>query len=256
MRKIDLNADLGEGFGAYSAGDDEGILPLVTSANIACGFHASDPVIMDRTVGAALAHGAGIGAHPGYPDLLGFGRRALAASPAEIRSYVLYQIGALAAFCAAHGTRLSHVKPHGALYNTAAKDDAVSEAVCDAVASFDNRLILVCQGGSRTEACARKKGLRVAREVFADRRYERDGSLTPRSRPGAVLSDPEECAAQVLKIVREGKVTTSDGGEISLEADTVCVHGDSPGALAAARRICALLEREGIRVVPLGGIVP
>lgn len=255
MLKIDLNSDLGEGFGAYSAGSDAEMLPVVTSANIACGFHASDPVIMDRTVAAAAACGTGIGAHPGYPDLLGFGRRNLSASPAEIRAYVLYQLGALSAFCTAHGTKLSHVKPHGALYNTAAKDDLVSEAVCGAVADFDRDLILVCQGGSRTAVCAEKAGLRVAREVFADRRYERDGSLTPRSRPGSVLADPDACVRQVLRIVREKKVFASDGTEIPLEADTVCVHGDSPGALETARRIRAALEGEGIAVVPLGKIV-
>ncbi len=231
MWKVDLNCDMGEAFGTYKIAPDEKIMPLITSANIACGWHAGDPHVMRRTVELALEHGVAIGAHPGHPDLLGFGRRQLGLTPAELKDYVIYQIGALAAFVRAAGGRLNHVKAHGAMYNQAAADAGLARAFAEAVAAFDDSLIVVGLANSHLLSEAKKLGLAVASEVFADRGYLPSGALMPRHLPGAVLHDPQVVAARVLQMVKEGRVEASDGSIIELQADTICVHGDTPEAL-------------------------
>jgi UPF0271 protein len=252
MLKVDLNCDLGESFGAYTLGADAAVLPYVSSANIACGFHASDPVVMAKTVALAAKAGAGIGAHPGFPDLMGFGRRALAVTPAEAGAYVLYQLGALSAFCAAQGTRLAHVKPHGALYNMAASDKALAEAIVDAAARFDDKLIILGLSGSELIAAAQRKGLACAREVFADRAYEDDGSLRSRKLPGSLIDDEGQAVSRVLRMITEGKVRSYSGNDRAIQADSVCVHGDGEKAVAFVQKIRAALEKAGIQIIPLG----
>jgi UPF0271 protein len=239
--RIDMNADVGEGFGAWRMGDDAPLFEVVTSVNVACGFHAGDPSVMDATVERAARAGVAVGAHPGYFDLRGFGRRPLAADPAEVEADVLYQIGALAAFARARGTRLAHVKPHGALYNQCAAEPDLARAVARAVARFDRGLLLV---GLASSACAREaaeaEGLTFAGEAFADRLYKDDGTLAPRSAPGAVILDPEAAAAQAVRLALDGA------------AATVCVHGDTPSAPAIARAVRRTLEAAGITVLALG----
>jgi 5-oxoprolinase (ATP-hydrolysing) subunit A len=238
--RVDLNADLGEGFGAYTLGDDAAVLAFVTSANVACGFHGGDPRVMDRTVALAVRRAVAVGAHPGHFDLRGFGRRAIPAEPDEIEADVLYQVGALAAFARAHGTRLAHVKPHGALYHQAAADPAVARAVARGVARADGALFLVGLAGSDTmRAAAAEEGLRFAGEAFADRRYEPDGTLRSRRLPDAVLTDPDAVAAQALALVRDGR------------ADTLCIHGDAPNAGAVAEAVRGALTHAGVDVRPL-----
>ena len=248
MFKVDLNSDLGESFGAYKMGSDKEILKNVTSANIACGFHAGDPAVMRKTVKMAIESGCAIGAHPGMQDLVGFGRRKLEITPAEAYEIVLYQIGALAAFVKAEGGKLQHVKPHGALYNMAAKDAALAEAIAQAVYKFDSSLVLFGLAGSESIKAGEKIGLRTASEVFADRSYQTDGSLTPRNLPGAMIEDDEAAIAQVLRMVKEGKVKSLTGGDVAVKADTVCVHGDGAHALLFAEKIRKVLEAEGIKV--------
>ncbi len=252
MRRIDLNADLGEGFGVYALGDDDALLASVTSANVACGFHAGDPATMARTVAAAGERSVAVGAHPGLPDLAGFGRREMALVPAGICDLVAYQIGALAAFAARGGRRLQHVKPHGALYAMAEREQAVADAITQAVRDFDWGLILVGQSGGRLVGAGQAMGLRVAHEVFADRAYLPDGTLMPRSRAGAVLHDPGEVAARAVRLAREGLVIAADGSRLTLAADTLCLHGDTPGAAALARTVRDALESEGVIVRALG----
>lgn len=252
MHWVDLNCDLGESFGAYSIGMDEAILPFVTSANIACGFHAGDPGVMRKTVQLALANKVAIGAHPGLPDLIGFGRREMAVSPQEAYDMVLYQIGALKAFVQAEGGSLQHVKPHGALYNMAAKNEALAEAIAQAVYQADAGLILFGLSGSELVKAGERVGLRTAHEVFADRTYQQDGSLTPRRQPDALIHKQEEAAAQVVRMVAEGKVLTRQGTDAVIKADTVCIHGDGAEALAFARRIRTVLEESGISVQAFG----
>ncbi len=247
-RILDLNCDLGESFGAWHLGDDAGVLPHVSSANIACGFHAGDPRTMQATVALALAHGVAPGAQPGWPDLVGFGRRALAATPAETYAIVLYQIGALAAFAHAAGARLAHVKPHGALYNQAARDRALADAVAQAVRDFDPRLILFGLAGSALIEAGQALGLTVAREAFADRRYQADGSLTPRGQPGAVLDDVDAAVAQALLLATCDAAIASDGTRIAIAADTLCVHGDRPDAALFAHRLRQALQAASVRV--------
>lgn len=247
-RTIDLNCDLGESFGAYRMGDDAGVLPFVTSANVACGAHAGDPSVMRRTVAAALEHGVAIGAHPGFPDLAGFGRREMGISPQEAYDLVLYQVGALAAFATAAGTALRHVKPHGALYNMACADAALAEAIARAVRDLDARLILFGLAGSELQRAAQGAGLRFAREAFADRAYAADGSLVRRGAPGATIDDPHEAVRRAVEIAAEGRTRTADGGELRLDADTVCIHGDRPDAARLARTLRKGLERSGVRV--------
>ncbi|MGI8589014.1 MAG: 5-oxoprolinase subunit PxpA [Chloroflexia bacterium] len=236
---MDLNADMGESFGAWTMGGDAELMPLITSANIACGFHAGDPLVMSATVALAAAHGVKIGAHPGYPDLPGFGRRYLDMTPTELEAAVLYQIGALAGFTRAAGVPLLHVKPHGALYNRAATDPAVAEAVARAVRAFSADLLLVGLAGSLLLDAGRAVGLAVVAEAFADRAYESDGSLRSRRLPGAILPDPASAAAQARSIAHDGYVTAHGGTRVPMRADTLCIHGDTPNApsYAAAVRV-------------------
>ena len=248
MMSIDLNSDVGESFGPWPMGVDEAVMCSITSANVACGYHAGDPRVMRETVRRAAAHGVAVGAHPGYPDLVGFGRRDLRMSPGEVEDMVLYQIGALAAIAAAEGVRLSHVKAHGALYNMAAKDRGLADAISRAVRAFDSALVLFGLPGSELLRAGEAAGLRVASEGFADRSYEADGSLTSRARPGSVIHDPSEVVARSLRMVREGRVTTREGSEIELRVDTLCTHGDTPGADELTRRLREGLERAGIQV--------
>ena len=247
-RCIDLNCDVGESFGVYDLGRDAEILDFVTSANIACGFHAGDPATMRRTVRMALEKGVAIGAHPGLPDLVGFGRRSMKITPQEANDIVTYQVGALAAFVQAEGGTMRHVKPHGALYNMAGKDQALAIAIAEAVYRVKPELILFGQSGSQLIEAGQSVGLRTANEVFADRTYESDGSLTPRDVPGAVITDDEQSVRQVLSMLQTGKVAAGQGHKVAVEADTICLHGDSPHAVEFAKRIRQALEREGISV--------
>ena len=252
---IDLNSDMGESFGRYTLGHDEALLDVVSSANIACGFHAGDPEVMARTVALAQQKGVGIGAHPGFPDLVGFGRREISASTAEVAADVLYQIGALHAFCQAAGTALQHVKPHGALYNRIAVDERLATAVVEAVAHFNRDLILVGLPGSAVERAAITKGIPFVREVFADRAYNAEGTLASRRVAGAVISDAAQVARRAVRMVVEGRVTTVDGGELALAADTICIHGDTPGAPELARTVREALEGAGVTIRPLGDVL-
>ena len=247
-KHIDLNCDMGESYGAWKMGQDEALLDFVTSANIACGYHAGDPATMQRTVQCAVAKGVALGAHPSLPDLQGFGRRTMAISPEEARGLTLYQMGALDAFARAAGSRLRHVKAHGALYNMAAKDRALADAIASAVRDFDPSLILVGLSGSELIKAGLALGLPCASEVFADRGVEPDGSLTPRGRPGAMIEDEEQAVTRVLRMVLEGKVAGSDGVDVAIQADTVCIHGDQPKALAFALRLREALGRAGVEV--------
>lgn len=248
---MDLNSDLGESFGAWSKGMDEEVIRHVTSINAACGFHAGDPSVMERTVQLAREHGVSVGAHPGYPDLQGFGRRKLAMKPEEARTAVMYQIGALQAFLTAAGMRMQHVKLHGALYNAAAEDEDLARAVCDGIRRVNPELIFLGLSGSRMLKAAGEAGLRTAGEVFADRAYEDDGTLVPRNREGAVLQDAETAAARCIRMIREGVVESIHGKLIPVQADSICVHGDHAAALAFARTIRKRLEEAKIRVCPL-----
>ncbi|HWW91768.1 MAG TPA: 5-oxoprolinase subunit PxpA [Vicinamibacteria bacterium] len=247
--RIDLNADLGESFGAYSMGADAEVLAFVTSANVACGFHAGDPSVIDRTVADAVRAGVAVGAHPGHWDLRGFGRRVIAADPEEVVADIVYQVGALAGFAASHGTRLTHVKPHGALYNQAVGDERLAAAVARGVARAGRELILVgLATSSIMRRAAEAEGLRFAAEAFADRVYERDGTLRSRGLRGAVMTDPQTVAAQAVRIAREGVVTAGDGSEVRLQADTLCLHGDTENAVALARAVRGALEAAGVAV--------
>ncbi len=248
---MDLNSDVGESFGVYTLGADAELMPLITSANIACGLHAGDPLVMDRTVALAWAHGVQIGAHPGYPDLAGFGRRALDATVAEIENLVLYQVGALSAFARAHGAGLRHVKAHGALYNLAARDLQVARAIARGVARFDPNLIFVGQAKSAMIEAAQELGLPSAREGFCDRAYDADGTLRSRREPGAVYDSPARAAAQALQLARDHSITTYEGRIIPLEVDTLCLHGDTPHAVEFARAIREALQTAGIEIKAL-----
>jgi UPF0271 protein len=248
MAYIDLNADIGESVGAWRMGLDTDLLSLVSSANIACGYHAGDPRTMTESVAHCLRHGVAIGAHPSYPDREGFGRREMALSPREIREAVIYQVGALAGIAAAAGARLVHVKPHGALYNRAAIDAAAAEAIACAVRDIDPSLALVGLAGSLLPAAGRAAGLRVLEEGFADRRYTARGLLAPRGEAGAMIEDPAESAAQVLAMVCEGKVSAIDGEPVMLRVDTVCLHGDGPQAVVFAHQLRRALSGAGVVV--------
>lgn len=251
MYKVDLNSDLGESFGRYTIGSDDRIIPLITSANIACGFHASDPVVMMKTVNMVKKAGTGAGAHPGYPDLMGFGRRNMNVSHEEAKAYTLYQISALGGMCKAAGVKLSHVKPHGAMYNMAGKDYELSKAICEAIKEYDPSLIVMGLAGSQMVKAARDMGLKTAEEVFADRAYEEDGSLVARSKPGAMIEDEEEAIARVVRMIKEGKVQAITGNDIDIKADSVCVHGDGEKALLFVEKIRKALTDEGIEICPL-----
>ncbi|MGB8646464.1 MAG: 5-oxoprolinase subunit PxpA [Anaerolineae bacterium] len=248
---MDLNSDLGESFGVYTLGADAELFPLITSANIACGFHAGDPQVMERTVALARAHGVAIGAHPGYPDLAGFGRRAMEAGEIEIENFVLYQIGALAGFCRAQGAPLRHVKPHGALYNMASRDLKVARAIARAVARYDPQLVLVGLANSALIDAAHELGIQAASEGFCDRAYNPDGTLRSRREPGAVHATPERAAAQAVQLARDHNLTAYDGTIIPLEVDTLCLHGDTPHAVEYARAIRRALAEAGIEIKAL-----
>ncbi|HET9835104.1 MAG TPA: 5-oxoprolinase subunit PxpA [Rhodanobacteraceae bacterium] len=242
MKTIDLNADLGEGY------DDGAVMPHISSANIACGFHAGDAETMHRTVELCVQHGVAIGAHPSLPDRVGFGRREMEVSPDEVYAQTLYQIGALAGIANATGAKLHHVKPHGALYNMAARERALADAIARAVRDFDPDLILVGLAGSASITAARDTGLARAQEAFCDRRYRSDGSLTARSQHGSVLEDIDEAVAQAVSLATRGEAIADDGSRVRLQADTLCVHGDRANAGEFARRLREALEQTGLRV--------
>lgn len=248
MLKVDLNSDLGESFGKYKIGCDVEVLKYVTSANIACGFHAGDPTVMRETVKLALASGTALGAHPGLPDLQGFGRRNMTITPQEAYDITVYQIGALQAFARAEGACLQHVKAHGALYNMAAKDEKLAEALAEAVYAVNPEMILFGLAGSAMIMAAEKIGIKTASEVFADRSYQKDGSLTPRNMPGAMITEELSALAQVMDMVVRGTVTTLDGEKIALKADTICVHGDGAKAIEFTKKIRSSLVEAGVEV--------
>lgn len=250
--RIDLNSDLGESFGAWPMGDDAALMASISSANIACGFHAGDPGTMRATIRLAQSHRVAIGAHPGFPDLAGFGRREIKASPQEVEDLVLYQVAALAGMAAAQGMRLQHVKAHGALYNMACRDRSLADAIARAVAACDRSLILFGLPGSELLRAGEQAGLRVAAEVFADRAYEPDGSLASRLKPGSVIHDAAAVVARAVQMVRDRQVVATDGTVIALSADTICLHGDTPGAADLARAVRAGLEAAGITIASLG----
>ena len=250
-RTINLNADLGESFGAWTMGDDAALLPVIGSASIACGFHAGDPLVMRDTVRLALANGVSLGAHPAFPDLQGFGRRVMQLSPKDLEATILYQVGALQAMAAVEGGRVTHVKPHGALSNMACADAAMAATVARAVKALDPHLILLAPALSALEHAGEAAGLRVAREVFADRSYQADGQLTPRSLPGAVLRDAQACVQHVLRMLDAGGIVTADGRCLSTPIHSICVHGDGPAAVASAQQIRQALQAAGYRLAPL-----
>ena len=249
--KVDLNSDLGESFGRYKLGLDEEVMKYISSANVATGWHAGDPIVMRKTVRLAKENGVAVGAHPGYPDLLGFGRRYMKLSSEEARNYVLYQIGALYAFTKAEGLELQHVKPHGALYNALVKDEELARAVIEGIADFDKNLIFVTLSGSRAAEVAEEMGVKVAHEVFADRAYNPDGTLVSRSKPGAVIHDKKEIAERVVSMIKDGGVRAINGEWVELKVDTICVHGDNPKAVEIAAHVRKALEGEGVKVVPM-----
>ena len=251
MRSIDLNSDLGESFGAYTVGTDRKLMQYITSASVACGWHAGDPVVMKETVAAAKAHGIGIGAHPGYPDLMGFGRREMKLLPDEVYAYVLYQLGSLHAFTQAAGVHLQHLKPHGALYNQACKDEQLAGAICRAARDFDRDLIILAPYASAFRGAAEELDLPFAAEFFADRAYRPDGSLVPRKEAGVVIRDPALACRRVLQMAQEGTVECMDGTILSMRCASICVHGDNEAALETVRMIRSTLEANGISLRPM-----
>ncbi len=258
MKSIDLNCDMGESFGRYTLGLDEEVIKAITSANVACGWHAGDPLVMDATVAMARENGVGVGAHPGYPDLLGFGRRNMDCTLEEIRAYVTYQVGALQAFCTAHGMKLQHVKPHGNLYLSMLEDEDLARAVAEAVARVDPQLICLTLAGAKnrnmTRACE-ALGLKIAYEAFPDRAYTVDGTLVSRRKPGAVIHDPAQATERALRMARDNEVIAEDGTRIPLEVHTLCVHGDTVTAVDLVKQISLGLSSEGLEVKPLGEIM-
>jgi len=250
--RIDINSDLGESFGAYSIGQDAGLMHAITSANVAAGFHAGDPSVLRDTIRMARENGVAVGAHPGFPDLVGFGRRELNVTPREAEDMVLYQVAAVAGVAAAEGVKVQHVKPHGALFNMAVRNAELSAAIARAVAAFDRNLILFGLPGSEILNAGRAAGLRVAAEVFADRAYEPDGSLASRRKAGSVIHYPDAVVARAVRMVKERTVVATDGSAVALEADTICVHGDTPGSDALAAKIRAGLEAAGVTVKAIG----
>ena len=250
--RIDINSDVGESFGAYTIGHDAGLMKSITSANIAAGFHGGDPSVLRDTIRQAKTHGVAVGAHPGFPDLVGFGRRELNVTPKEAEDFVLYQVAAVAGVAAAEGVAMQHVKPHGALFNMAVRNAELSAAIARAVAAIDRSLILFGLPGSEILTAGRAAGLRVASEVFADRAYEPDGSLASRRKPGSVIHDPEAVVARAVRMVRDRTVVATDGSVVQLDADTMCVHGDTPGSDDLAAKIRAGLEAAGVTVKAIG----
>ncbi len=252
IKYIDLNSDVGESFGTYAIGRDEEIMKFITSANIACGMHAGDPLVMEKTVSLAKIYGVAIGAHPGYPDLQGFGRRLLHMNSREIKAYIIYQIGALQAFAAREGIKLQHVKVHGALYNLTMKDEIAAQAVVESVKEVDRDLIILTPFNSQMGKIARESGLKVCREFFADRAYDKDGFLIDRRREGALILDKEVVAERVLYLMKEEKVKTIEGEELPFEVDTICLHGDTPEAVNLAQHLCQTLKENWISLKPFG----
>jgi len=250
-RPININADLGEGFGAYTMGDDDALLKVVASANVACGFHAGDPLVMTATVRKAAANGVSIGAHPSFADLAGFGRRPIPTPPAEVEALVAYQIGALSAIAQANGTRVTHVKPHGALSNMAAVDEALASAIARAIRAVDRELIFLAVAGSAMARAGRAAGLRVAEEAFADRTYDDAGNLTSRKLPGSVLRDPALAVAHVLRMIEENALVSITGKRLPARIDSICVHGDEATAVAVARAVREAVAARGHAIVPL-----
>jgi UPF0271 protein len=248
MFYVDLNSDLGESFGNYTIGMDEEILKYVSSANVACGWHAGDAVVMERTVALAKEFGVAIGAHPGFLDLMGFGRRNMAVTPGEAKAYVKYQLGALTAFTKSMGLQVQHVKPHGAFYNMAAVDAELARAMCEAVYEVDPEIVFMGLAGSEMIRAAKEVGLRSANEVFADRAYNDDGTLVSRKLPGAVIKDKAEAIRRVVRMVKEGKVESINGNDIAIRADSICVHGDNPKALEFVKNIRETLLSESVTV--------
>ncbi|KIX12207.1 LamB/YcsF family protein [Dethiosulfatarculus sandiegensis] len=252
--RIDLNCDMGESFGNYKIGMDEEVMKYITSANIACGFHASDPLVMDRTVAMAKENNVGVGAHPGFPDLMGFGRRNMDCTPAELKAYVTYQIGALEAFCKVYGVKMAHVKPHGNLYLTAVEKEDVARAVAEAIVRVNPELHYVALAGKKgamMTQIGREVGLKVVYEAFPDRAYTKEGTLVPRRQEGAVIHDPEVVSQRALLMAKEGKVISIDGTEIDLEVQTLCVHGDNATAVELVKGIRETLTKEGVEVKPM-----
>jgi UPF0271 protein len=250
--KIDINCDLGESYGEFTVGNDAGIMPYITSANIACGFHAGDPLTMARTINLAKKHKVAVGAHPGYPDIMGFGRREMQLTREETMSYTIYQVSALSGFARTVNVKLQHVKPHGALYNTAARDENLSKAIVEAVRALDESLIVFAPPNSILAKTATRKGLRIACEFFADRAYNSDGSLVSRKQPNAVIQDPRKVVERAVRVAKDGTVIAVDGEAASLgEVHTICVHGDTPAAVRLAQALKRGLTRKGIEVVPV-----
>ena len=252
--RVDLNADVGESFGAYTIGHDAGLMKSITSANVATGFHAGDPTVLRDTIRMAKASGVAVGAHPGLPDLVGFGRRELTVTPKEAEDFVLYQIAAVAGVAAAEGVKVQHVKPHGALFNMAVRNAELSAAIARAVVAFDPSLILFGLPGSEILNAGRAAGLRVAAEVFADRAYEADGTLASRRKPGSVIHDADAVVSRAVRMVKDRTVVAVDGAVVTLEADTICVHGDTPDSDELAARLRAGLEAAGVTVKAVGAI--
>lgn len=251
MYKVDLNCDLGESFGNYKLGCDEEVIKYISSANIACGFHASDPMVMSNTVALAKKYNVSVGAHPGFQDLAGFGRRNMNISPKEAKTIVQYQIGALNAFCSANDIKMNHVKPHGALYNMAGKDYDFAMAICEGIQEVNDELILLGLSGSKLIEAAKNIGLNCAQEVFADRAYNDDGSLVKRSLTGAVITDEDFVIKRAVRMIKEGKVKTINGNDIDLKAESICVHGDNMKALQFVQKIRQAFAKENIQIVSL-----
>jgi len=252
--QIDLNSDVGESFGAYKIGLDEEVIPHLTSANIGCGFHGGDPSVMRKTVALAKQHGVEVGAHPGFPDLIGFGRRNIDATLEEIQDYVVYQTGALQAFAISQGLKLQHMKAHGALYNMAVANPQIWEAMAEAISRLDQKIILVVLASSNNQSLldiGKRYGIRIAFEAFPDRAYNKNGSLVSRREKGAVIHDHEQVAKRALKMALEGKVIAMDGTEIELRPDTLCVHGDNPAAVQMVKKIREELKRASVNVIPM-----
>lgn len=255
MYRVDLNCDLGESFGRYKLGLDEEVIKYVSSVNIACGFHASDPVVMEKTVALAKENNASIGAHPGFLDLMGFGRRNMDISLEEAKAYTKYQIGALYGFCKSNNVKINHVKPHGALYNMAAKDYSLAKAICEVIYEFDKEIILLGLSGSELIRAGEDIGLKCANEVFADRAYEADGSLVSRKKDGAVITDEEEAIGRVIDMITKKQVKTISGKYIDIKADSICVHGDGIKALEFVKKINRKLKEENIEIKPLSQVL-
>lgn len=252
VKALDINCDMGESFGRYKLGRDEEVIKLVSSANIGCGFHGGDPHVMRKTVALAKQNGVGVGAHPGLPDLLGFGRRKMDVTPQELEDFFVYQIGALRAFCDAAAVKLQHVKAHGVLSGMAEKDEKMAEAICGAISKVDKDLKWLTFAGTATRPVAESVGLQVVEECYADRAYNADSSLVARKEPGAVIHDPAEIKRRITQLVAEGTLTTYDGKSLKMNFQSIAVHGDTPGALEVVRQIRSVLQENQVAIKPLG----